>query len=298
MFFLYSVLQQWFPPFCLQNHLSVLLPLLFFFHYFYCIFQFSYSIVHPYLLFSSSMCLLNIYCIFSMLACILFPRFCIIFIIIIQFLEGCPSQLHLLVLLGFHRVSSSWTYSSTIPFYLLSVIVVSVLKAEGLVDEAVKEACVSFLLVVVVQSLSRIQLFVNPWTAPCQASSPVFTIPQSLLKLLSIDSVMPSNHLILDHPLLLLPSIFASTRVFSNESILCIRWPKYWSFGISPSNEYLELISFLIDWFDLLAVQGTLNNLLQHHSSKASILQCSAFSMVQLSHPYMTTGKTIALTAF
>src|SRR5574339_415104 len=115
---------------------------------------------------------------------------------------------------------------------------------------------------------------------------------------MSIESVMPSNHLILCHSLLLLPSIFPSIRVFSNESVLHIRWPKYWSFSfnISPSNEYSELISFRIDWFDLLAVQGTLKNLLQPHSSKASILQHSAFFIVQLSHPYMTTGKTIALT--
>ena len=113
-----------------------------------------------------------------------------------------------------------------------------------------------------------------------------------------IKSVMPSNHLILCHPLLLQPSIFPSIRVFSNESVLCIRWPKYWSFSfsISPSNEYSGLISFRIDWLDLLAAQGTLKSLLQHHSSKASILQCSAFFIVQLSHPYMTTGKTIALT--
>ena len=113
---------------------------------------------------------------------------------------------------------------------------------------------------------------------------------------MSIESVMPSNHLILCHPLLLLPSIFPSIRVFSNESVLHIRWPKYWSFNISPSNEYSRLISFRTDWFDLLAVQGTLKSLLQQHSSKASILWCSAFFIVQLSHPYMTTGKTIALT--
>jgi len=115
---------------------------------------------------------------------------------------------------------------------------------------------------------------------------------------MSIKSVMPSNHLILCHPLFLLPSIFPSIRVFSNESVLCIRWPKYWSFSfsISPSNEYSGLISFRMDWYDLLAVQGTLKSLLQHHSSKASILQCSSFFIVQLSHPYMTTGKTIALT--
>ena len=115
---------------------------------------------------------------------------------------------------------------------------------------------------------------------------------------MSIELVMPSNHLILFHPLLLLPSIFPSIRVFSDESVLHIRWPKYWSFSfsISPSSEYSGLIAFMIDWFDLLAVQGTLKNLLQHHSSKASILRCSAFFMVQLSHPHMTTGKTIALT--
>ena len=124
------------------------------------------------------------------------------------------------------------------------------------------------------------------------------TNSQSLRKLMSIESVMPPNHLILCRPLLLLPSIFPSFRVFSNESPLRIRWPKYWSFifSISSSNDYSELIPFRIDWFDLLAVQGSLKSLLQHHSSKASILQCSAFFMVQLSHPYMTTGKTIALT--
>ena len=115
---------------------------------------------------------------------------------------------------------------------------------------------------------------------------------------MTIKSVMPSNDLILCHPLLLLPSIFPSIRVFSNESVFCIRWPKYWSFSfsISPSNEYSGLISFRMDWLDLLAVHGTLKSLLQHHSSKASVLQCSAFFIVQLSHPYMTTGKTIALT--
>ena len=115
---------------------------------------------------------------------------------------------------------------------------------------------------------------------------------------MSIEMVMSSNHLILCHPFLLPLSIFPSIRVFSNESVLCIRWPKYWrfSFSINPSNEYSRLISFRMDWLDLLAVQGTLKNLLQHHSSKASILQCSAFFIVQLSHPYMTTGKTIALT--
>ena len=120
----------------------------------------------------------------------------------------------------------------------------------------------------------------------------------SLLKLMSTESVIPSNHLILCHPLLLLPSIFPSIKVFSSESALCIRWTKYWnfSFNISPSNEHPGLSSFRMDWFDLLAVQGTLKNLLQHHSSKASVLRCSAFFIVQLSHPYMTTGKIIALT--
>ena len=135
------------------------------------------------------------------------------------------------------------------------------------------------------------------WISAHQASLS-FTISQSLVKLTSTEVMMTSNHLILCHPLLLLPSIFPSIRVFSNKSVLFIRWPKYWifSFSISPSDEYLGLISFRMDWFDLLAVQGTLKSLLQHHSSKAPILQCSAFFIVQLSHPYMTTGKTIALT--
>ena len=137
----------------------------------------------------------------------------------------------------------------------------------------------------------------TPWTAVRQASLSI-TNSQSLLKFMSIESAMPSNHLILCHPLLLTLSIFPSIRVFSNESALCIWWPKYWSFSfnISPSNEDSGLISFRMDWLDLLAVQGTLKSLLQHHSSKASVLQCSAFFTVQLSHPYMTTGKTIALT--
>ena len=146
------------------------------------------------------------------------------------------------------------------------------------------------------QSLSHVRLFETPWTAACQASLSV-TNSQSLLNLISIGSVMASNHLTLCHPLLLLPSIFPSIRVFSNESALLIRWPKYrsFSFSISPSNEHLGLISFRMDWLDLLAVQGILKSLLQHRSSKASILQCSAFFIVQLLHPYMTTGKTIAL---
>ena len=148
-----------------------------------------------------------------------------------------------------------------------------------------------------VQSLSYVRLFATPWIAAHQAS---LSIPnsQSLPKLMSIESVMPSNHLILCHPFLLLPPIPPSLRAFSNESALRVRWPKYWSFSfsISSSNEHPGLISFRMDWLDLLAVQGTLKNLLQHHSLKASVLQCSAFFIVQLSHPYMTIGKTIALT--
>ena len=149
----------------------------------------------------------------------------------------------------------------------------------------------------VLQSLSHVQLFVNPWTAANQVSLSI-TNSWSLLKLMSTEMVMPSNHFILCCPLLLLPSIFPSIRVFPNESALCIRWPKYWSFSfsISPSNEYSGLISFRIDWCDLLEVEGTLKSLLQLHSSKASILWHSVFFMVQLSHPYMTTGKTITLT--
>ena len=148
-----------------------------------------------------------------------------------------------------------------------------------------------------VQLLSRVQAFATPWTAACYASLSI-TISQRSLKLMSIELVMLSNHLILCRPLLLQPSNFPSISVFSNESVLCIRWPKYWSFifSISPSNEYSGLISFRMDCFDLLAVQGTLKSLLQHHSSKASILPRSAFFIVQLYHPYMTAGKTIALT--
>ena len=148
-----------------------------------------------------------------------------------------------------------------------------------------------------VQSLSRVRLYATPWTVVGQASLSI-TNSRSLLKLMSIASVMPSSHLILCCPLLLPPSIFPSIRVFSNESVLLIRWPKYWSFSfsISPSNEHSGLISFRMDWLDFLAVQGTLKSLLQHHSSKASILWCLAFFIVQLSHAYMTTGKTTALT--
>ena len=148
-----------------------------------------------------------------------------------------------------------------------------------------------------VQSLSHVWLFTTPWTAAHQASLSIIN-SWSLLKLMSTESVMPSNHLILCHPLLLLPLIFPSIRVFSNESVLHIRWPQCWSFSfnISPSNEHPGLISFRMDWLNLLAVQGIRKSLLQHHSSKASVLRSSAFFIVQLSHPYMTTGKTIALT--
>ena len=148
-----------------------------------------------------------------------------------------------------------------------------------------------------VQSLSRVRLFATPWIAARQASLSI-TNSWSLLKLMSIKLVMPSRHLILCHPLVLLPPIPPSIRVFSSESTLPMRWPKYWSFSfsISPSNEHPGLVSFRMDWLDLLAVQGTLKSLLQHHSSKASIFRCSAYFTVQLSHPYTTTGKTIALT--
>ena len=148
-----------------------------------------------------------------------------------------------------------------------------------------------------VQSLSHVWLFATPWAVACQASLSI-TSSWSLLKLMSIESVMPSNHLVLCLPLLFPPSIFPSIRVFSNESVLHIRWPKYWSLSvwISLSSEYSGLISFRIEWLDLLAVQETLKSLLQHHSSKASVLWRSAFFRVQLSHPCMTTGKTIALT--
>ena len=147
------------------------------------------------------------------------------------------------------------------------------------------------------QSLSRVWLFATPWIAARQASLSI-TNSQSLLKLMSNESVMPSNHLILCHPLLLPFSIFPSIRVFSNKSVLRIRWKQYWSFSfsVSPSYEYSELISFRMDWLDLLAAQGTLKSLLQHHSSKASIIKQSAFFVVQLSHSYMTTAETIDLT--
>ena len=168
------------------------------------------------------------------------------------------------------------------------------LPVPNCVHESVPYVCIS--TEIVVQSPSRAQLFATPWTAACQASLSL-TISQSLPKFMSIASVMPSNHLNLCHPLLL-PLVFLSIRIFSNVLTVCLRWPKYWSFsfGISPSNEYSGLISFRIDQFDLLAVQGTLKSLLQNHRSKTSVLWHSAFFMVQLSHPCMTVGKTIALT--
>ena len=152
--------------------------------------------------------------------------------------------------------------------------------------------------VAIVKSLSHVWLFATPWTAARQASLS-FTVSRSLVKLISIESVMPFNHLVLCHLFLILPSIFPSIMAFSNESALRIRWPKYWnfsSFSISPSDEYSGLISFRIDWFDLLGVQGTLRSLLQYYNSKASVFWCLAFFTVQLSHSYMTTGKTTALT--
>ena len=155
----------------------------------------------------------------------------------------------------------------------------------------------TYMHLISVSQFSRVWLFETPWIAAHQASLSI-TNSQSLLKPMSIELVMPSNHLILCHPLLLLPPIPPSIKVFSNESTLCMRWPKYWSFSFSfsSSNEHPGLISFRMDWLDILAVQGILKSLLQQHSSKASIFQCSAFFTVQLSHPYMTTGKTIALT--
>ena len=163
----------------------------------------------------------------------------------------------------------------------------------------ISQHCFTFVLniIVLVHSLSRVWLFASPGTAAHQASLSI-TNSWSLLKLMFIESVMPSNHLFLCHPLLLLSSIFSSIEVFSNESVLHIRWPKYWSFSfrMSPPNEYSGLISFRMDWLDLLAVQGTFKSLLQHHTSKASVLWHSAFFIIQLSHPHMTTGKTIALT--
>jgi len=179
----------------------------------------------------------------------------------------------------------------------LSVITESLVWTFGSLECKLLDEALSSVQFSSVQSLSRVWLFVTQWTAARQASLSI-TNSQSSLRLMSIELLMPSNHLILCRPLLCPPSIFPSIRVFSNESALCIRWPNYWSFSfsISPSNEYSGLISFRMDWLDLLAVQGTLKRLLQHHSSKASILWHSAFFIVQLSYPYMTTWKTIALT--
>ena len=200
---------------------------------------------------------------------------------------------------------SSCRFKTQYPFNTFShcskpqttTILLSVYKSLTTLDTTYKENHSVIVFFSSVQSLSCVWLFVTPWTSARQASLSI-TNSWSSPKLMSTESVIPSNHLILCPPLLLLPSIFPSIRVFSNELALCIRWPKYWSFSfnISPSDEYSELISFRMDWLDLLAVQGSLKSLLQHHSSKASILRCSAFFMVQLSHPYMTTGKTIALT--
>ena len=172
------------------------------------------------------------------------------------------------------------------------------LAGEFFTISTIREACYALSVQFSwVQSLSRVWHFATPWTAARQASLSI-TNSQSLPKLVSIESVMPSNYLILCRPLLLLPSIFPSVKVFSNESVLRIRWPKYWSFSfnISPANEHPGLISFRMDWLDLLVAQGTLKSLFQHHCSKVSILQRSAFFLVQLSHPHMTTGKTIVLT--
>ena len=190
--------------------------------------------------------------------------------------------------------TSQWNLLPAWSCYYLYLVIPSGIETSGL--------CCHLLLgsftLSSVQLLSCVQLFATPWIAACQVSLSI-TNSWSSLKLMSIELVMPSNHFILCRPLLLLPSIFPSIMVFSNDSALHIRWPKYWSFSfnISPSNEHPGLISFRMDWLDLLAVQGTLKSLLQHHSSKASILQCSVFFIVQLSHPYMTTGKTIALTS-
>ena len=189
--------------------------------------------------------------------------------------------------------SPRWCYANI--FNL--IIPVKILYSNHVISTDTKGWQFRYILFSSVQSLGRVWLFETPWTAAHQASLSI-TNSRTWPKLMSIESVMPSNHLILRHPLLLLPSIFPSIRVFSNESTLRIRWPKYWdfSFNTSPPNEHPGLISFRMDWLDLLAVQGTLKSLLQHYSSKASILQRSAFFIVQLSHPYMTTGKTIALT--
>ena len=177
------------------------------------------------------------------------------------------------------------------------MIFVYVRPLQGILNLVIENVWLCYILVQFTHSAVSDSLRPMNWSTPASLS---ITNSRSLLKLMPIESVMTSNHLILCHPLLLLPPIPPSIRVFSNESALHIRWTKYWSFSfsISPSNEHPGLISFRMDWFDLLTVPGTLKTLLQHHSSKASILWCSAFFIVQLSHPYMTTGKTIALTIF
>ena len=194
---------------------------------------------------------------------------------------------------SWHGCYLPWTTS----FIFLDICYILYKTLSTLMGEAIFFACVClcarWLQFSSVQSLSRVQLFATPWVAACQASLSITNSP-ILLKLMSIEAAIPSNPLIFCHYLLLLPSIFPRIRVFSSESALHIRWPNNWrfSFSISPSNEYSGLISFRVDWFGLLAVQGTFKSLLQHHNLKASILQCSAFFMVQLSHPYMTNGKT------
>ena len=200
-----------------------------------------------------------------------------------------PTTLHSRNLSGKEETFLNVNHSSLSPF--ASIIILCFFPSELCLQITVRWHQLGFSSV---QSLSHVWLFATPWTAARQASLSI-TNSRSLLKLMSIESVMPSNHLILCHPLLLLPSILPSIRVFSSESVLRIRWPKYWSFSfnISPFNEHSGVI-FRMDRLDLLAVQGTLKSLLQCHSSKASIIQCSAFFIVQLSHPYMTTGKTIA----
>ena len=203
-----------------------------------------------------------------------------------------PMVLHSRNLSGKEGTFLNVNHSSLSPF--ASIIILCFFPSELCLQISVRWHQLGFSSV---QSLSHVRLFATPWTAACQASLSI-TNSESLLILMSIKSVMPSNHLIVCRPLLLLPSIFPSIRVFSDESALRIRWPKYWSFSfnISPSNKYSGLISFRMDWLDLLAIQRTLKSLLQHHNSKASVLQCSAFFPVQLSHPYMTIAKTIALT--
>ena len=188
---------------------------------------------------------------------------------------------------GHHRLSYNIHFSSHVIIQLKNGLLLLHRRRDDVISKQFSDLQSGH---VFVQLFSHLQFFVTSWTAACQASLS-FTIYWSLIKLISIETMMPSNHLILFSPLLLLPSGFPSIRDFSSESAFCIRWPNYWSFSISPSNEHLGLISFRIDWFDLLTVQGTLKSLLKHHSSKVSILLCSAFFMAQLSHTYMTTGN-------